>query len=88
MAGVSGHEARYIKSSSEQIGWSSLIFEFMKTSIDVSLIICLSIFRFFVPAPKKDLSGEVVVVTGAAGFIGRRLALKFAEKGSTLHQYF
>jgi len=36
--------------------------------------------RFFVPAPKKDLSGEVVVVTGAAGYIGRRLALKFAEK--------
>jgi len=84
MAGGSTDAARYIKSSSEQIGWLSLIFEFMKTSIDVSLIICLSIFRFFVPAPKKDLSGEVVVVTGAAGYIGRRLALKFAEKGAAV----
>ena len=75
-------EARYIKSSSEKIGWVPLIFELIKTIIEVHLIILTSIFRFFVPVQKKDLNGEVVVITGAAGYIGRRLALKFSEKGS------
>lgn len=74
-------EAHYIRSSSEQTGWLSLIFEILKTIIDVNLIIIWSIFRFIVPAGKKDLRGEVVLITGAAGFVGKRLALRFAEKG-------
>lgn len=73
--------AQFIKSPSEQIGWVSLIFEFIKTVIDVNFIILWSIFRYFAPAAKKDVKGEVVVVTGAAGYIGKRLALRFAERG-------
>ena len=81
MADSTAEEARYIRSSSERIGWLSLVFELLQTIIEVNLIVLVSIFRFFVPVRKKDLRGEVVVITGAAGYVGRRLALQFAEKG-------
>ena len=77
-------EARYIKTSTEKIGWAYLIFEIIKTLIEINIIIAVSIFRFFVPVAKKDLRGEVVVITGAAGYVGRLLALRFAEKGKHL----
>ena len=73
---------KYIRPSLEQTGCIALMIELIKTIIDVNIIILSSIFRFFVPAKKKDLSGEIAVITGAAGYIGRLLALRFAAKGN------
>ncbi|XP_055928960.1 short-chain dehydrogenase/reductase family 16C member 6-like isoform X1 [Argiope bruennichi] len=45
-----------------------------------------SIVLFFVPVrlKAKDISGELVLVTGAGSGLGRSTALKFAEKGCNL----
>lgn len=74
-------ETRFIKGPQEETGKLKLIFEIIKAIFDVNLIILIAIFRFFVPVKKKDLKGEIVVITGAAGFIGRLLALRFAKQG-------
>ncbi|GFY46241.1 hypothetical protein TNIN_391611 [Trichonephila inaurata madagascariensis] len=41
---------------------------------------------FFVPVKlkAKDITGELVLITGAGSGIGRKMALKFAEKGCNL----
>ncbi|GFV95534.1 hypothetical protein TNCV_4575351 [Trichonephila clavipes] len=41
---------------------------------------------FFVPVKlkAKDITGELVLITGAGSGIGRQMALKFAEKGCNL----
>eukprot|EP00795_Rhopilema_esculentum_P006865 gene6865-12464_t len=84
LEGSGDAKIKYIRPSPEQTGCFALIIEFIKTIIDVNIIILLSIIRFFVPAKKKDLSGEIAVITGAAGYIGRLLALRFAAKGAAV----
>lgn len=44
----------------------------------------VSIFRFFVSPPRKCISGEVVLITGSGGAIGRALSLRFSKIGATL----
>lgn len=39
---------------------------------------------FIVPVRKKNVSGEIVLVTGAGSGIGRLLAIKFASLGATV----
>lgn len=41
-------------------------------------------FQFFMPKLKKPVTGEVVLITGAAQGIGRELALKYALEGATV----
>lgn len=41
-----------------------------------------SIMNFFIRKDLKDVSGEVVFITGAGHGIGRELSLKYAEQGS------
>ena len=78
-------EARYIKTSTEKIGWAYFdIRDNKNTYRNQHNKSPCRIFRFFVPVAKKDLRGEVVVITGAAGYVGRLLALRFAEKGKHL----
>ena len=45
----------------------------------IAAFICL-----FVPSRKKDVSNEVLLVTGAGSGIGRALSLKFARLGATI----
>ncbi|XP_070573473.1 epidermal retinol dehydrogenase 2-like [Ptychodera flava] len=56
------------------------------------LVVCCKIvascacagFRWLVPLDPKIVRGEIVLVTGAAGWLGRRLALEFARRGAVL----
>ncbi|NP_001171786.1 epidermal retinol dehydrogenase 2-like [Saccoglossus kowalevskii] len=48
------------------------------------IIIFWSIIKFFLPAQKKSLAGEIVLVTGAGSGIGRLMSINFAKLGSTL----
>ncbi|NXL97392.1 RDHE2 dehydrogenase, partial [Tyrannus savana] len=43
-----------------------------------------SLVFLVVPRPKKNVSGEIVLITGAASGVGRCLSLKFARLGATL----
>ncbi|NWW11123.1 RDHE2 dehydrogenase, partial [Oreocharis arfaki] len=43
-----------------------------------------SLVFLVVPRRKKNVSGEIVLITGAGGGIGRLLAVKFASLGATL----
>ncbi|KAB0793935.1 hypothetical protein PPYR_13555 [Photinus pyralis] len=43
-----------------------------------------SIWRYFVPNSKKSVSGEIVLITGAAQGIGREMALLYASEGATV----
>ena len=47
---------------------------------------CESIILFFIPRKfrRKNVVGEIVLVTGAGGGIGRLIALKFAKLGATV----
>jgi all-trans-retinol dehydrogenase (NAD+) len=41
-----------------------------------------SIFRFFIPNPKKNVTGEIVFITGAGSGLGRLMSLRFAKLGA------
>ncbi|XP_076828270.1 epidermal retinol dehydrogenase 2 [Brachyhypopomus gauderio] len=41
-------------------------------------------FRMFIPARKKSVAGEIVLLTGAGSGIGRLIALEFARLGARL----
>ncbi|NWV64058.1 RDHE2 dehydrogenase, partial [Malurus elegans] len=43
-----------------------------------------SLVFLIVPKPKKNVSGEIVLITGAGSGIGRLLSLKFASLGATV----
>lgn len=46
---------------------------------------CLKSFiQIFFPPPRKDISGEIIFLTGAGSGIGRLMALKFAKLGATI----
>ncbi|CAD7672002.1 unnamed protein product [Nyctereutes procyonoides] len=50
-----------------------------------SVIACLESMVFtIIPKPRKNVAGEIVLITGAGSGLGRLLALRFARLGSVL----
>lgn len=48
-------------------------------------ILCCAVkafVRFFIPGKRRDLSGDVVLITGGGRGIGRNLAREFAKCGA------
>lgn len=40
--------------------------------------------RLFIPHPRKDVEGEIALVTGAANGIGKLIAKELGQRGATL----
>ncbi|CAH2102110.1 unnamed protein product [Euphydryas editha] len=62
----------------------SLVFEFLWTLIKVNYEILRGIWKMIVPPEPKDVSNEIVLITGTGHGIGREMALRFARLGATI----
>ncbi|XP_060586691.1 epidermal retinol dehydrogenase 2-like isoform X2 [Ruditapes philippinarum] len=62
----------------------SILVEGVHVTYTVIKALILSIFRFFVPANRKSVQGEIVLVTGSGGAIGSRICTEFSRLGATL----
>ncbi|KXJ27631.1 epidermal retinol dehydrogenase 2 [Exaiptasia diaphana] len=61
---------------------ANVLLEFVQTLFIVLLETLKSVFRFFIPAAKKDVSGEIVFISGAGSGLGKLMAFKFAQLGA------
>ncbi|XP_070535161.1 estradiol 17-beta-dehydrogenase 11-like [Ptychodera flava] len=52
--------------------------------IVVWALVFWSWIKLFLPANKKSVAGEIVLVTGAGSGFGRLMSINFAKQGSTL----
>ncbi|XP_077989809.1 epidermal retinol dehydrogenase 2-like [Glandiceps talaboti] len=58
--------------------------EFVKSLYVAHVAIILSVIHFFFPRTRKSIAGEIVLLTGAGGGIGRLMSMNFARQGATL----
>ena len=61
----------------------SFAFEFSFLCLRVFYHIARSGMKWILPPPRKNLQGELALITGAASGIGRLMSLRLAEKGSS-----
>ncbi|XP_032671620.1 short-chain dehydrogenase/reductase family 16C member 6-like [Odontomachus brunneus] len=61
-----------------------IILKLLVLILKVLYYICEGTYRLFVPRQKKDVSGEVVLITGAGDGIGKELAIGYASLGATV----
>lgn len=64
--------------------WLFLTAEFWLGGVLSGLLTVLTILRSLLPKPPRDLTGEVVLVAGAASSLGSLLAEEFANGGCTV----
>lgn len=62
----------------------SILVEGFYVTCDVIKALIISIFRFFIPAKRKSVQDQIVLVTGSGGAIGSRLSTEFSALGATL----
>uniref|UniRef100_A0A1A9WKW5 Short-chain dehydrogenase/reductase 3 n=1 Tax=Glossina brevipalpis TaxID=37001 RepID=A0A1A9WKW5_9MUSC len=58
--------------------------EFLIVFIRIILELCISLVQLFIPKKLKDVSKEIVLITGTGHGIGRELALHYTVLGSTV----
>lgn len=88
--GRNGHLGLY-KSLSFFIGVSQNMAPDLNSTKDLFVFLGKSVFSVLedmvftlIPKPRKNVAGEIVLITGAGSGLGRLLALKFASLGSVL----
>ena len=55
------------------------IFRISQSLWRIILHISLSTYHWFAPRKKKDISNDIILITGGGKGIGRKLAIAFAE---------
>ncbi|XP_058798432.1 retinol dehydrogenase 10-B-like [Phymastichus coffea] len=64
--------------------WFYLSFEFLAGLAISGFLIFLGVVKSFLPKPPRDLTGDVVLVTGASSSLGSLLAEEFARGGCSV----
>uniref|UniRef100_A0A336KV04 Short-chain dehydrogenase/reductase 3 n=1 Tax=Culicoides sonorensis TaxID=179676 RepID=A0A336KV04_CULSO len=59
----------------------STIFDFLRMILMFHYELFYALYRLFVPVELKNLKGEIVLITGAGGGIGRQLTLEYVKQG-------
>lgn len=60
------------------------ILDFLVVFMKIIIELLTSTVKLFISDEQKDVSGEIVLITGAGHGIGRQLTLQYAELGSTV----
>ncbi|XP_008215103.1 retinol dehydrogenase 10 [Nasonia vitripennis] len=71
-------------SSPSSAAWFYLSVEFLLGLGISGFLLFLSVVKSFLPKPPRDLTGDVVLVTGAASNLGSHLAEEFARGGCSV----